>query len=465
MSVLSNIRAKAAGVLAPVSARVYGWAHTILESFTGAWQRNVEVKRDHVLAYWAVWACIKLISGDISKMRLKLVEQGSNGLWTEIKAQSPFLPVLRKPNHYQTRLQFYAYWVISLLAHGNTYVLKRRDQRGIVTAMYVLDPCGVTVLVGEDGSVFYQLRRDNLAGRGELLDVTVPASEIIHDRIMCLFHPLVGISPLFASGVAASQGLEIQRNSWNFFKNGAMPGGIIKVPGALDKEKAGEIKAKWDTNYSGSNRGKVAVLADRMEYQPLTMNAVDSQTVEQLKMTAEMVCSTFGVPAYKIGAGPMPAYNNIAALDQQYYSQCLQTIIEGMEAVLDEGLGLTEISGRTVGVEFDLKALIRMDPAAQMDYTDKGIRAGVIAPNEGRAEFDMQPVPGGDMPLLQQQMWPIDTLADRPPPSDGAAAAATDAPADEPETPIDPPEKAFNVVDFRRALEMRRRTHEQRKAA
>lgn len=433
MGVLSNIRAKAAGVLAPVSARVHGWAHTILESFVGAWQRNVEVKLDCVLEYWAVYACLKLIAGDIAKMRIKLVELGANGIWTETRGASPFLPVLRKPNTYQTRLQFISAWVISLLVHGNTYVLKQRDARGIVTAMFVLDPRGVTVLVGEDGSVFYQLRRDNLSGRGELLDVTVPASEIMHDRIMCLFHPLVGVSPLFASGVAASQGLEIQRNSWNFFKNGAMPGGIIKVPGALDKDKAGEIKAKWETNYGGSNRGKVAVLADKMEYQALTINAVDSQMVEQLKMTAEMVCSTFGVPAYKIGAGPMPAYNNIAALDQQYYSQCLQSIIEGMESVMDEGLGLTGITGRTVGVEFDLKALIRMDPVAQMDYVDKGIRAGVVAPNEGRAEFDMQPVPGGDMPLLQQQMWPIDTLADRPPPSD----STTPVPA-EPEVDDEP---------------------------
>ena len=422
MGMMARIREKAVGVLAPISTRVHDWWYTVRESFTGAWQRNVEVKLDCVLEYWAVYACIKLISGDIAKMRIKLVELGDNGIWTENRGPSPYLPVLRKPNSYQTRIQFVSSWVISLLVYGNTYLLKQRDARGIVTALYVLDPRGVTVLVGEDGSVFYQLRRDNLSGRGDLLDVTVPASEIIHDRIMCLFHPLVGISPLFASGVAASQGLEIQRNSWNFFKNGAMPGGIIKVPGALDKDKAAEIKTKWETNYSGHNRGKVAVLADKMEYQALTMNAVDSQMVEQLKMTAEMVCSTFGVPAYKIGAGPMPAYNNIAALDQQYYSQCLQSIIEGMESVLDEGLGLTEISGRTVGVEFDLKALIRMDPVAQMDFTDKGIRAGLIAPNEGRAEFDMQPVNGGDMPLLQQQMWPIDTLAERPPPSDAPVA-------------------------------------------
>jgi phage portal protein BeeE len=31
--------------------------------------------------------------------------------------------------------------------------------------------------------------------------VIVPAREIIHDRFNCLFHPLVGISPLYAAAL------------------------------------------------------------------------------------------------------------------------------------------------------------------------------------------------------------------------------------------------------------------------
>lgn len=45
---------------------------------------------------------------------------------------------------------------------------------------------------------------DNLSTLEEGL--TVPASEIIHDRMNCLFHPLVGISPIFACGLAAMAG-------------------------------------------------------------------------------------------------------------------------------------------------------------------------------------------------------------------------------------------------------------------
>ena len=48
--------------------------------------------------------------------------------------------MLRKPNRYQTRIKFVEQWMMSKLTAGNTYVLKQRDERSVVTALYVLDP-------------------------------------------------------------------------------------------------------------------------------------------------------------------------------------------------------------------------------------------------------------------------------------------------------------------------------------
>src|SRR5690606_229572 len=117
-------------------------------------------------------------------------------------------------NRYQNHIQFKQWWVISKLINGNTYVLKQRDGRGVVVALYILDstPGVVMPLVAPDGSVFYQLQPDNLAGL-EQNTIVVPGTEIIHDRMNCLFHPLVGVGPLFAAGLSADQGLQIQKDS------------------------------------------------------------------------------------------------------------------------------------------------------------------------------------------------------------------------------------------------------------
>src|SRR5690606_32392209 len=110
-------------------------------------------------------------------------------------------------------------------------------------------------------------------------------------------------------------GLTIQQHSERFFGNNALPSGIISVPGAIKQEDATELKKRWEEGYSGKNAGKLAVLSDGMEFKALAVPAQSAQLIEQLRWTAEVVCSTFHVPPYKIGVGQMPAYNNIQSLN------------------------------------------------------------------------------------------------------------------------------------------------------
>jgi phage portal protein BeeE len=50
--------------------------------------------------------------------------------------------VLRKPNRFQTRIQFLESWALSKLSRGNTYVLKQRDNRNVVTRSMCSIPAG-----------------------------------------------------------------------------------------------------------------------------------------------------------------------------------------------------------------------------------------------------------------------------------------------------------------------------------
>lgn len=381
-----------------------GWWPMIRESFTGAWQQNVTIRVEDVLTYGTVYACITLIARDIAKMRLRLMALDNDGIWREVE-NAAFSPVLRKPNTYQTRIGFVEQWIISKLSRGNTYVLKRRDNRGVVTSLMILDPGRVQVLVSEDGAVYYQLSSDNLS-QLELDTVTVPARDIIHDVMTPLYHPLVGVSPIQACGIAAMQALAIQSNSKRFFDNGSSPGGVLSAPGAISKDTAQRLKEYWDSNFTGDNVGKVAVLGDGLKFEPMTVNAVDAQLIEQLHWTSENVCTAFHVPAYMVGVGDPPTYTNIEALNQQYYSQCLQGLIESIELLLDEGLELP----KPYGTEFDLDGLLRMDSATLIDAEAKAVGGGIKSPNESRRRLNLPPVTGGETPYLQQQNYSLAAL-------------------------------------------------------
>jgi len=215
-----------------------------------------------------------------------------------------------------------------------------------------------------------------------------------------------------------------------------MPSGILTAPKTISNEVATRLRESWQTNYGGDNYGKVAVLGDDLKFQPMSMSAVDAQLIEQLKITAEIVCSTFHVPPFMVGIGAAPTYNNVESMHLSYYKQTLQKHIEDMEVVLDEGLGL---DGRSIGVELDMDGLLRMDTAARYKAYSDAISGGWMAPNEARLKEDLEPVEGGDSPLMQQQNWSLAQLARRDIIADAPSVAApqpsdeTDPEADEEE--------------------------------
>lgn len=420
--------ARSKSVLSSVPGSGRGWFPWVSEPYTGAWQRNDELKTKDVLCSPIVYACITLIANDIGKLRARLVKKDDNGIWSEVETSSPFWLPLRNPNRYQNHIQFKQWWMMSKLRFGNTYALKERDNAKRVVRLYVLDPCRVTPMVSDDGSVFYQLSQDNLAGVPEA-SITVPASEIIHDRMNCLYHPLVGISPLYAAAIAAGIGIKIQRNVASFFGNSSTPSGILIAPGNITPENAKSLKESWEAGYSGTNSGKVAVLGDNMRFEPMSQKATDSQLIETMQWSDERICSVFHVPAYKVGVGDTPSYNNIEALDRAYYSSCLQTPIEEMEACLDDGLGL---DGVTRGVDLDLDGLMRMDSKTQMETISAGIKAKAYTINDGRKKLNLPPIDGGDTMYMQLQDLPISEVKDNKIPSAQGETAPASQPSEQP---------------------------------
>ena len=429
---LSVTRTKAAPVLAPVES-LGGWWPLLREAYAGAWQSNVTYALSDVTTNPTVFACVTLIASDIGKMGLRLVQKDANGIWSE--TQNPaFSPVLRKPNRYQTRVKFVEQWLTSKLLFGNTYVLKERDNRGVVVALYVLDPNRTQVMVAPDGAVYYNVSGDALVQLGTT-SLMIPASEIIHDVMYALYHPLVGLSPIYACGLAAYQGVKITQNSTQFFSNGSKPGGVLTAPGAISQATADRLKQYWDENFTGANAGKIAVLGDGLKYEKLSVDARDAQLIDQLKWTDEKICSCYHVPPHMVGVGAAPTYNNIQALSTQYFTQCLQSLVENFELALDEGLALPA----PYGTEFNTADLLRMDSATMIDFIAKGVGAGVMKPNEGRFLLNVQPVEGGDTPYLQQQNYSLAALnrRDQAPPTEPVPPGAED---EEPEEPDDPEE-------------------------
>lgn len=415
------------------------------EPFAGAWQRNIQSPGSPaLLSFSPIYACVTRIAGDIAKLALDLMVE-EDGVLAKAPKASPFWRVLRKPNSYQTRIQFIRHWMLCKLIFGNAYAIKERDARGVVIRLYLIDPRKVTPVIAPDGGVYYSISGDDLA-RIPAGIAAAPASEVIHDRGPTLWHPLVGVPPLFAAALSGALGLAIQKNSSAFFANMSRPSGILTAPGAIDETNYERLKKDWSENYSGDKVGKLAILGDGLEYKALAMTAEQSELAKQLGMTAVDVATAYSMPAYKINQGQMPTNNNVGALNQQYYGDCLQVQIEDLEGLLSDGLEVPD----GYSVQSDLDGLLRTDQASLYDALGKAVQAKLMAPNEGRSRIGLRPMKGGDSLWAQQQDHQLEALAERDAGPDpfGTAKPEPAPPSGPPQEPQDDEE----VDDTAKAL-------------
>ncbi|HHY7949648.1 TPA: phage portal protein, partial [Escherichia coli] len=89
--------------------------------------------------------------------------------------------------------------------------------------------------------------------------------------------------------------------------------------------------------------------------------------------------------------------------------QCLQTLIESIELLLDEALE----TGENESTEFDVTTLLRMDSERRMKTLGDAVKNTLLTPNEARKRENLPPLAGGDALYLQQQNYSLEALSRR----------------------------------------------------
>ena len=401
------------------------------EPFAGAWQRNLDGAASagpNILAFSGVYACINIISQDVARLPVRPVKKNEDRSEEEYRKHYAWR-LFARPNDFQTTLQFVESYMQSKLTHGNTYVLLMRDARGVVNEMFVLDPRKVRPMILEtDGSVFYEIQRDPLNGVSK--PVLVSARDVLHDRFATMFHPLVGVTPLFAAGTSAMLGGRIMINSEKFFANMSRAGGMLVSPGKIDPATAKKLQNEWETNYGPRGLGRTVVLANGLDFKPMTINSVDSDLVEQLRYVIEDVARAYRVPGFKLGDLNKVNFRNSETLAAAYLNECLGYHIRAFEDCFNRSLELPD----DVRIKFDVSYLLRMETDTRYTSYQTALNAGWMSINEVRGNEGLPPVKGGEEPRVQMQYVPLSQADNLLAQQNAAQASPTPTPAPAPKT-------------------------------
>lgn len=347
----------------------------------------------------AVEACVSAITQTVAMMPLQHWKKNPDG--GKELVPGAIADVLRRPNGYQSQTDFILNLLRSELLTGNGIAYAKRLQGEIDSLHLVPANSGMPSVDPETHAVFYSVGNNPL--EYSEMGVMIPARDILHIRSHTPRHPLIGETPLVAAGLAAASGTAIQAHNRQFFMNMSKGSGVLMTDMDMGPDEVKQLRARWLEHTSKEGIGGTPILTHALKWQPMSVNAVDSEVIEMYKLTVLDVARVFRVPPPIIGAMEASTFNNVEALMKHWISTGLGYTTRHIEEALDRLFDLPADEE----IMFDTSVLLRSDFKARMDGLAKGVMSGIFAPNEARNSEGYASVDNGDEPRLQQQVVPL----------------------------------------------------------
>jgi HK97 family phage portal protein len=179
----------------------------------------------------------------------------------------------------------------------------------------------------------------------------------------------------------------------NFFKNGAVPGLVLKSPNTLSEKIKERMLQAWVARYNPQSGGRRPLFLDGgLEVENLTeINFKDLDFQEGIKSNERIILEAMGIPPILLDGGNNA---NIRPNHRLYYLETILPIVRKLGYALERYFGFS-ISEDVTGI-----------PALQPELRDQAayyatlVNTGIMSPNEAREALGKDPVAGFDEPRV-----------------------------------------------------------------
>ncbi|HSR78749.1 MAG TPA: phage portal protein [Xanthobacteraceae bacterium] len=337
----------------------------------------------------AVYGCIKCISEDIAGLVLQIRRRSPAGGWI-IDYRHPLNELMRRPNRWQSRFQFWAYVLTAYCLRGNSYIVIQRDQAGRPVELVPVSPDRITLQISPEGNLWYRVNSLHIG-----FGVLVPAEDMLHLKNMSL-DGYVGISPIACAQDVIGLALAAQQHGAILFRQGGQISGVLRHPGKLSREATDNLAESWRNTHTGvQNAYKVAILEEGMSFDKVAITNEDAQFLQTRQFQVADICRIYRVPPHKVGDYARATFGNVEQQQQQYIDDCLAPHTDQLEDLMNEQL-LFDDERPDYQTHWDYTSMLRGDQTQRYQAYQIGLLNGFLSRNEVRGLENMNPIPGGD---------------------------------------------------------------------
>jgi HK97 family phage portal protein len=312
-------------------------------------------------------------SADI-KYSVNAKVQGISPVVENVRRTRVDLLLNKEPNPFQDINTFKRNLVIDLLIDGNIFIYYDGAH------LYHLPAQNVTIEADTDTYV------SKYVYDGQ---IEYSPKEIIHikeNSFHSIYRGVPRLKPAYRTMYLMDSMRKFQDN---FFKNGAVPGLVLKSPNTLSEKIKERMLQAWSTRYNPKNGGRRPLILDGgLEVDSLTkVNFKELDFQPSIAANEKVILEALGVPPILLDGGNNA---NIRPNHRLYYLETVLPIVRKIAYACERYFG------------FELVEDVTNVPALQPELRDQAayyatlVNTGIMSPNEARDALGKEPIEGHD---------------------------------------------------------------------
>lgn len=369
---------------------------------------GVTMNEKKAMGLSAVWAAVRVVSGDIGTMPIDLLTRSGSGGRQEV-AGDPLSVLLRRPNPEMTKKEFFELGQGHVLNRGNFYAEIEYNGAGQPIAFWPLRP-DRTRPIRMNGRLFYVTRLPN----GEW--APIPATHMLHIRGLSV-DGMVGLGVLDVARESLGLAKASEEFGARWFGGGSRPSGILTHPKSLKKEIKDKIRDDWQSSYAGlGNAHRTAIMDEGVTWQAIGIPPEQAQFLETRRFQTEEVARWYTIPPHKIGDLSHATFSNI---EHQAIGYVQDTLLY-WAVTWEEGLAKALLRPEDARYfRLNMNAKLRADIQVRFAAYAQGRQWGWLSANDIRDLEDQPRIgPEGDVYLVPMNMIPASEAGSLPRSSD-----------------------------------------------
>ena len=338
-----------------------------------------EIKDNYRSAYEqleVVNRAVNMIVDDVADIPFEVQEKikGITPVVDNIRRTRVDLILNKEPNPFQDVNTFKRNLIIDLLIDGNIFVYF-------------------------DGAHLYQLPAQNVTIHSDTKTyiekfeydghIEYSPREIIHikeNSFQSLYRGVPRLKPAYRTMYLLDNMRKFQDN---FFKNGAVPGLVLKSPNTLSERIKERMLTAWALRYNPASGGRRPLILDGgLEVDALTkINFKELDFQSSINANEKIILEAMGVPPILLDGGNNA---NIRPNHRLYYLETIIPIVRKIGYAFERYFG------------FKLNEDVSNIPALQPELRDQAayyqalVNSGIMTPNEARESLILEPIAGQD---------------------------------------------------------------------